>query len=201
VPVWAAYVIRQDDMASPMLPAERIEKAIILLRGQKVLLDRDLAALYGITTKALKQAVKRNSDRFPDDFMFILNPKEFTEWRSQFVTSNADRMGLRHAPMAFTEQGVAMLSSVLNSPRAIQVNIAIMRAFVNLRRMLATHADLARKLAEMEKKYDRQFAVVFDAIRQLMEPPEEPPRKRIGFHVEESAGRYRLARRERKQPR
>ncbi|RPI77455.1 MAG: ORF6N domain-containing protein [Desulfobacteraceae bacterium] len=108
------------------------------------MLDRDLAELYEVTTKALKQAVKRNADRFPDDFMFILNRTEFTNWRSQFVTSNSDRMGLRHSPMAFTEQGVAMISSVLNSPRAIQVNIAIMRAFVQLRTILSTHADLRK---------------------------------------------------------
>jgi hypothetical protein len=131
-------------------------------------LDRDLAVLYGVPTKALKQAVKRNAGRFPEDFMFILTPQEFAEWRSQFVTSKADRMGLRHAPMAFSEQGIAMLSSVLNSERAIRVNIAIMRAFVQLRGLLASHEDLARKLAALEKEYDAQFKVVFDAIRALI---------------------------------
>ena len=178
-------------MNEEMIPIERIETKILLLRGQKVMLDRDLAALYGVPTRALKQAVKRNSDRFPEDFMFVLDGEEFANWRSQFVISNSDRMGLRHAPMAFTEQGVAMLSSVLNSPRAIQVNIAIMRAFVRLRQILSTHADLARKLDELEKKYDSQFRVVFDALRQLMNPPE-PSRKPIGFNVRERRALYRV---------
>ncbi len=167
-------------MSTELIPAERIETKILHVRGQKVILDRDLSELYGIQTKALKQAVKRNMDRFPDDFMFVLDDGEFADWRSQFVTSNSDRMGLRHAPMAFTEQGVAMLSSVLNSPRAVQVNIAIMRAFVRLRYILASHADLARKLDELEQKYDEQFSGVFEALRQLMNPPE-PPRPQIGF--------------------
>jgi len=139
--------------------------------------------LYGVPTKALKQAVKRNMARFPDDFMFVLDGEEFANWRSQFVTSNSsDRMGLRYAPMAFTEHGIAMLSSVLNSKRAIQVNISIMRAFSQLRALLATHADLTRKLEELEKKYDAQLRVVFDALRQLIHPPD-PPRKQIGFGV------------------
>ena len=131
-----------------------------MIRGLKVMLDRDLAALYGVETRALKQAVRRNADRFPDDFMFVLTGKEFINWRSQFVTSNSDKMGLRHAPMAFTEQGVAMLSTVLNSERAIDVNIAIMRTFVKLRQMLDSHAKLAKKLAELEAKYDGQFRIV-----------------------------------------
>jgi hypothetical protein len=115
------------------LPVERVEKAILLIRGEKVMLDRDLAALYEIPTKVLKQAVRRNIDRFPDDFMFVLDKRELAAWRSQFVTSNSDRKGLRYPPMAFTEQGVAMLSSVLNSQRAVQVNITVMRTFVRLR--------------------------------------------------------------------
>ena len=176
-------------MNNSMIPAETIQKSIYLVRGQKVMLDRDLAAMYGVPTKVLKQAVKRNATRFPADFMFVLTRVELADWRSQFVTSNADRMGLRHAPMAFTEHGVAMLSSVLNSERAIQVNIAIMRTFTQLRQMLVSNAELARKLAELEKRYDAQFSVVFDALRQLMTPPE-PPRKKIGFHVEESKARY-----------
>jgi len=176
-------------MNNSMIPAETIQKSIYLVRGQKVMLDRDLAAMYGVATKVLKQAVKRNATRFPADFMFVLTREELADWRSQFVTSNADRMGLRHAPMAFTEHGVAMLSSVLNSERAIQVNIAIMRTFTQLRQMLVSNAELARKLAELEKRYDAQFSVVFDALRQLMTPPE-PPRKKIGFHVEESKARY-----------
>lgn len=152
------------------LPEERIQQTIFVIRGERVMLDRDLAALYGVPTKALKQAVRRNLSRFPIDFMFVLSKGEFENWRSQFVTSNADRKGLRYPPMAFTEQGVAMLSSVLNSERAIEVNIEIMRAFVRLRRMLSSNVELARKLAELEKKYDRQFKIVFDAIRELMTP-------------------------------
>jgi hypothetical protein len=167
-----------------VVPVERIEQAILLIRGHKVLLDNDLASLYGVETKVLNQAVKRNLDRFPADFMFQLSPEEFQIWRSQIVTSNpAAKMGLRRKPYAFTEQGVAMLSSVLHSPRAVAVNIEIMRAFVRLRRILASNADLARRLDELEKKYDAQFKVVFDAIRRLMEPPPAPPRRRIGFRV------------------
>jgi hypothetical protein len=145
------------------------------------MLDRDLAVLYGVPTKVLKQAVRRHPNRFPDDFMFILDPTEFNNWRSQFVTSNADRKGLRYAPMAFTEHGILMLSSVLNSKRAIRANIHITRTFVKLRQMLASNADLSRRLDELESKYDRQFKVVFDAIRQLMSPVV-PARKQIGFH-------------------
>lgn len=163
-----------------LLPIELIEKRIYFLRGEKVMLDRDLAELYGVETRILKQAVRRNIMRFPDDFMFILEKKEFEQWRSQIVMSNSDKMGLRHPPMAFTEQGVAMLSSVLKSERAIQVNIAIMRTFTQLRRMLATHEDLRRKIEEMEAKYDEQFRLVFEAIRQLLEE-DEKPKRRIGF--------------------
>lgn len=181
-------------MSEALVPMERIRRAIILLRGQKVIMDRDLAVLYGVPTKVLKQAVKRNAGRFPEDFMFVLTPQEFGEWRSQFVTSKADRKGLRHAPMAFTEQGVAILSSVLNSERAIRVNIEIMRAFVQLRGVLASHAHLAHKLAALEKKYDAQLKVVFDAIRELMRPPV-PGRRRIGFRVEEARPVYRVRRR------
>lgn len=165
-----------------VLPVESIQQSIYVIRGQRVMLDRDLAALYEIPTKALKQAVRRNLDRFPDDFMFVLDKLEFQFWRSQFVTSKEDRQGVRYAPMAFTEQGVAMLSSVLNSPRAVQVNIAIMRAFVRLRQMLASNTQLARKLDDLEKKYDRQFKIVFDAIRQLMTPPPGNAEV-IGFRV------------------
>lgn len=181
-----------------LVPMERIRQTILLLRGQRVILDRDLAGLYGVPTKTLKQAVKRNAARFPEDFMFVLTPAELANWRSQFVTSKADRMGLRYAPMAFTEQGIAMLSTVLNSERAIRVNIAVMRTFVQLRGFLASHEDLARKLEGLEKKYDAQFRVVFDAIRQLMAQPERP-RRSIGFKVEEGAPTYgRLRRRERR---
>ena len=181
--------------AKPLVPAELIEKKIYLIRGQKVLLDRDLAELYRVETKVLKQAVRRNIKRFPDDFMFELSKAEFTLWRSQFVTSKSDKIGLRYSPMAFTEQGVAMLSSVLNSERAIEVNIQIMRAFVKLRQMLSSHADLARKLEALEKKYDTQFRVVFDAIRALMAETKKPKRK-IGFVVKEKAAQYKFKRRE-----
>lgn len=167
-------------MSGKMVPMERIESKIILVRSQKVILDRDLAVLYGVETRSLKQAVRRNKERFPDDFMFVLDKEEFANWRSQFVISKDDRQGLRYPPMAFTEQGVAMLSSVLRSPQAVQVNIQIMRAFVNLRRILETNVRLAKKLDKMESRYDKQFKMVFDAIRQLMIPPDTPRRK-IGF--------------------
>jgi len=146
-----------------------------------------------VKTKALKQAVRRNIVRFPEDFMFELTKEEFRNWRSQFVTSNQDKMGLRYRPMAFTEQGVAMLSSILKSKRAIEVNIAIMRAFVQLRKIMATRRELARKLEELEGrlgKHDEQFKVVFDAIRALMEEPEKPRRKKIGFEVKEPKAKY-----------
>jgi hypothetical protein len=160
-----------------IVPIEAIVRKILFLRGEKVLLDRDLAELYGVQTKVLKQAVRRNIKRFPKDFMFELTEEEFKNWRSHFVTSKGDKMGLRHRPMAFTEQGVAMLSAVLNSERAIEVNIEIMRAFVTLRQMIVSNADLARKLDALERKYDAQFRVVFDAIRQLMAPPDKPRKK------------------------
>jgi len=168
---------------------DRIEQSIYLIRGQKVLFDRDLATLYGVETKVLKQAVKRNIRRFPDDFMFILTKDEFSDWRSQIVTSNSDRMGLRHPPMVFTEQGVAMLSGILNSQRAIDVNIAIMRTFVKLRQMLETHSQLSSKLTELESKYDEQFRVVFEVLNELMKPVE-PKHKQIGFSVRESSAKY-----------
>ncbi len=165
-------------MTSPA-PAAYIERAILLIRGEKVILDADLAALYGVKTRVLVQAVKRHAERFPPDFMFQLTTEEFALLRSQTVTSRGWG-GRRYPPYAFTEQGVAMLSSVLKSPRAIQVNIEIMRAFVRLRRWLSSHAELAQKLADLEARYDEQFAVVFEAIRQLMTPPE-PRRQKIGF--------------------
>ena len=162
-----------------LVPGNRIEKRIFLLRGEKVMLSPDLAELYGVEPRALIQAVKRNIERFPDDFMFQLSQAEFGSLKSQIVISSWG--GLRRArPYAFTEHGVAMLSSVLRSKRAVRVNIEIMRTFVRLRGMLATHKDLARKLENMEKKYDTQFKVVFDAIRELMRP-SDTPRRRIGF--------------------
>lgn len=166
------------------VPTERIVQSIVWLRGHKVLLDTDLADLYGVATKVLLQAVKRNLERFPDDFMFQLNAKEWESLRSQFVTSNAGRGGRRYAPYAFTEQGVAMLSSVLNSPQAIAVNIEIMRAFVRLREMLASNKDLAKKLDELERKlqtHDQAIVGILAAIRELMTPPEPPKKRKIGF--------------------
>ncbi len=161
-----------------LVPVERIERAILVIRGHKVILDKELAALYDVTTGNLNKAVSRNIERFPEDFMFQLAPDEMQNLIFHFGTSSWG--GTRKPPRAFTEQGVAMLSSVLRSPRAVHVNIAIMRAFVLLRQMLQTNADLARKLAQLEKKYDTQFRAVFDAIRELMKPPEKP-RRRIGF--------------------
>ena len=158
------------------------ERAIVSLRGHRVMLDESLARLYDVPVKVLNQAVKRNLERFPPDFMFQLTEAESKSLRSQIVTLDAGHRGQhrKYLPFAFTEQGVAMLSGVLRSPRAVQANIAIMRAFVRLRRMLIEHADLARKLAALEKKYDKQFRVVFEAIQELMEEPESPPRA-IGF--------------------
>ena len=162
-----------------LVPVDRIEKAILLIRGQKVMLDADLAALYAVETKQLVRAVRRNIDRFPPDFMFQLSKEEFGNLRFHFGTSSGWG-GRRYLPYAFAEQGVAMLSSVLRSQRAIQVNIEIMRAFIRLRQMLASHVELARKLDALEKKYDAQFKQVFEAIRQLMAPPE-PKRRPMGF--------------------
>lgn len=159
------------------LPTERIENAILFIRGEKVILDRDLAALYGVETRALNQAVTRNHERFPDDFMFELTREEIIGI-SQIVTSSTVKFSKKVT--AFTEQGVAMLSGVLRSKRAVLVNVAIMRTFVKLRRMLASNAELARELKELESKYDRQFKIVFDAIHQLMTPPPSK-RKPIGF--------------------
>lgn len=177
-----------------VIPLELIEKKIYLVRGQKVMLDRDLAALYGVETRALNQAVRRNKDRFPADFMFALDREEI-ERISQIVISSGgrkDTLKFSKSVLVFTEQGVAMLSSVLHSKRAVQVNIAVMRTFVKLREMMATHKDLARKLKEMEKKYDGQFQAVFDAIRMLIEVEEKPKRK-IGY-VSEGRVAYRMTR-------
>lgn len=169
--------------------AARIERAILIQRGHKVLLDADLAALYGVRTKVLLQAVKRNLDRFPQDFMFQLSTDEFENLRSQSVTSkNPGRGGRRYAPYAFTEQGVAMLSSVLNSPRAIAVNIEVMRAFVRLRELIASNKEFAAKLDQLEKKlttHDQAIAEIMFAIRQLMAPPEPTKKRKIGFVQDE----------------
>ena len=157
-----------------------IENKIFLIRGKKVMLDRDLALLYEVTTGNLNKAVSRNLDRFPDDFMFLLNKEEFKNLIFHSGTSSWG--GTRKTPRVFTEHGILMLSSVLNSRRAVQVNIQIMRVFTKLRELLATHKDLQRKIEDMESKYDEQFKIVFEAIRQLLEPPiPEKPKGRIGF--------------------
>jgi len=169
-----------------LLSVQKVEQAILLIRGQRVMLDADLAKLYGVSTKALNQAVKRNRDRFPDDFMFRLSATEKTE-----VVTNCDHLKrLKYSPAlpnAFTEHGAVMLASLLNSPIAVAASIHVVRAFVRLRQWLISHADLARKLQQLEEKYDKQFAVVFEAIRALMVPPPEPKKPRIGFHSEEGA--------------
>jgi len=194
-----------------LVPVERVERMILFIRGEKVMLDSDLAELYGVETKRLNEAVKRHAGRFPADFMFQLSDAETTALRSQFATSNeatpigqsalksqlatsnTERGGRRYAPYAFTEQGVAMLSSVLNSERAVAVNIEIMRAFVRLRRWLMENKELAAKLDALERKYDVQFKAVFDAIRQLMQPTPLPanaaPSRRIGFRGEKARGK------------
>jgi hypothetical protein len=178
-----------------ILKSENLARLVFFIRGEKVMLDSDLATLYGVEARALNQAVARNRKRFPADFMFQLTDKEYESVRSQFVTtlggaavnssqtvmSSRKHRGRRYRPYAFTEQGVAMLSSVLRSTRAVQVNIAIIRTFVQLRRLMDTNRDLARKIEALEKKYNEQFAVVFEAIKQLIAPPA-PPKKQIGFH-------------------
>ena len=179
-------------MGKEFVPVERIARAILVIRGEKVMLDSDLAALYGVTTGNLNKAVKRNAERFPIDFMFQLDAEEVANLKFQFGISSWG--GRRRRPYAFTEQGVAMLSSVLNSERAVKVNIAIMRAFVKLRGTLDTNREFARKFAELERrvgKHDEEIAVILEAIRQLMATPEKS-RREIGFHVRERAGRYRV---------
>jgi hypothetical protein len=204
-------------MNREIIPAEQIALRIRHFRGEKVLLDFDLATLYGVATKALNQAVKRNRERFPDDFMFQLTADEVVRLRSQtvtsslqdtenqkimqnrsqIVTSSRKHRGTKYRPYAFTEEGIAMLSSVLKSKRAVKVNIAIMRAFVKLRSLLETNRELARKFSELERrvdKHDEEIAAILEAIRQLMAPPEKP-RREIGFHVRENAARYRASKR------
>jgi hypothetical protein len=200
-------------MGKEIIPTDRIAQSIYVLRGQKVMLDFDLAALYGVATKILNQAVKRNRERFPADFMFQLTAAETSNLRLQFVTSveqtvanqrnatnwshsvtsSRKHRGQTYRPYAFTEQGVAMLSSVLNSKRAVKVNIAVMRAFVKLRATLETNRELSRRFAELERrvgKHDEKIDAILEAIRQLMAPPAKPQRE-IGFHVREKPSRYR----------
>jgi hypothetical protein len=204
-------------MSKEVIPAEQIARRIFYFRGEKVLLDFDLATLYGVATKALNQAVKRNRERFPDDFMFQLTTEEFRILRPQAVTSSPQGTRskeimknwsqtvtsfrkyrrTKYRPYAFTEEGIAMLSSVLKSKRAVKVNIAIMRAFVKLRSVLETNRELARKFSELEQrvdKHDEEIGAILEAIRQLMAPPEKP-RREIGFHVRENAPRYRATKR------
>jgi len=168
-------------MTAHIIPQEIIRKKIFVIRDKKVMLDKDLADLYGVPTKSLNLAVKRNLNRFPNDFMFQLTREERKSLRFQFETSKKGRGGNRYLPHVFTQEGIAMLSSVLNSERAVQVNIQIMRAFVKLREFMASHRELKGKIEEMEKKYDRQFKIVFDAIRKLLAPPPKSKHP-IGFH-------------------
>jgi ORF6N domain-containing protein len=199
-------------MSKKIIPVIRIAQSIHFIRGQKVMIDFDLAGLYGVATKVLNQAVKRNRDRFPEDFMFRLTAEEVFNLRSQIVTSSVDvpknelvtsnwsqtvtssrkHRGATYRPYAFTEQGVAMLSSVLRSERAVKVNVAIMRAFVQLREALETNRELAKRFSELEKrvgKHDEEISAIIEAIRQLI-APENKPRREIGFHVRESSPRY-----------
>jgi hypothetical protein len=164
-----------------LIPQEIIEGKIFLIRGKKVIIDRDIAELYEVETRTLNQAVKRNIDRFPDDFMFQLTKEELKNWRSQIVTSNKENMGLRRTPYAFTEHGITMLSSVLNSQRAITVNIQVIRTFIRLREMAITYKDLSQKIEDMERKYDHQFKIVFDTLRGLLETPKVQPKEIEGF--------------------
>jgi len=169
-----------------MPEADSIATLILTVRGHKVMLDSDLAALYGVPTKRFNEAVKRNADRFPEDFMFQLSKEEFEALRSQNATSNGGRGGRRYAPLVFTEHGALMAANVLNSPRAVLTSIAVVRAFLRLRGLALSVEQLARRVASIESRYDDQFKVVFDAIRQLLAPPD-PPRKRIGFHADDKS--------------
>jgi hypothetical protein len=170
-----------------IMPIGKIERSILLARGEKVILDADLAKLYGVATKRLNEQVRRNIDRFPDDFVFQLNRNELDNLRSQSVTSSSGYGGRRYAPYAFTEHGAIMAATVLNSPRAVQVSVYVVRAFVQLRRVLGQNKQLAAKLAELERKvgdHDQKIVAIIQAIRELMAPPPKPPRKPIGFQSE-----------------
>jgi len=169
----------------PIIPDEIIIDGIYFIRSQKVMIDRDLARLYGVATKVLKQAVKRNMERFPSDFMFEMRKDELENWRSQIVTSNSDKMGLRYAPYCFTEQGVTMLSCVLSSKRSIEVNIRIVRVFTRLKEMVLTHKDILLKLEQMESqvvKNSKEIQMIFSALKQLLNPPQVSRRK-VGFKI------------------
>ncbi len=172
-----------------IIPIEKITTLIYLIRGQKVMLDRDLAVLYGVETKRLKEQVKRNIERFPEDFMFEFSKSEFKNWRSQFATSNTDKMGLRYSPMAFTELGVAMLSSVLRSKTAIQVNIQIMRAFTKMRQQIFDNAELRREIENIREDTDGKFRIVFETLDQLL-TVENESKKKIGYTAKEKQAEY-----------
>lgn len=176
--------------AKLLIALDRIPNQILLIRGQRVMLDTDLAAIYGVTTKALNQAVRRNAERFPSEFAFRLTPQEFTDLTSQFVTSSDGRGGRRYRPMAFTEHSVAMLSSVLRSRAAIRVNVEIVRTFIRLRRLLATPGELVAQLTELAETvqlHDHQIKAIADVLHKLMEPPTERPKRRFGFHMPEKS--------------
>ncbi|MEC5145143.1 ORF6N domain-containing protein [Chitinophaga sp. 212800010-3] len=169
--------------AHPLVPDEIVTGKIYFVRGQKIMLDRDLAVLYGVETKRLKEAVRRNKTRFPGDFMFEMNAKELENWRTQFASSKQDRQGLRYAPFCFTEHGVTMLSCILNSERAIAVNIQIIRIFTRMREIILTHRDILLKLEQLEKKtagYDKDIQLIFEYLKELLNPQQEP-RNMIGF--------------------
>jgi hypothetical protein len=172
-----------------IIPTDRIEKSIYLIRGQKVILDKDLAAIYSVPTFRFNEAVKRNKDRFPEDFMFQLTNAETKILISQNAMSKPGQGGRRTLPYAFTEHGAVMAANILKSPIAVQMSVIVVRAFVKMREMLIEQRDLAKKLSDLEQKYDHQFKIVFDAIRALMEPPEKP-KKKIGFEVKESEAAY-----------
>jgi len=177
------------DKEMKIIIPEHIEQRIFIIRGKKVMLDRDLAELYGVETKRLKEQVKRNLDRFPDDFMFELSKNELQNWRSQFATSNKEIMGLRVPPFAFTEHGILMLSSVLKSKRATQVNIQIMRTFVRLRQAILDSDELRRELQDLKQLSEERFQVVFETLDKLL-TVERKPKKKIGFEVKEKKAAY-----------
>jgi predicted DNA binding protein len=182
--LWDATAVKEI-ATTALIPAERIERAILLVRSHKVILDSDLAALYGVRTKRLNEQVRRNRVRFPPDFMFQLTDREVKLLRSQTATSKSGRGGRRYRPYVFTEHGALMAATVLNSQIAVRVSVQIVRAFVRLRQLLATHAQLARQLADLERRYDAQFKVVFDAIKELMTPPQPEVNRKIGFRVQD----------------
>jgi hypothetical protein len=178
----------REDLHSSIVPAERIEHTILLIRGERVILDKDLAGLYGVETKRLNEQIRRNRNRFPADFLFTLTNKEVTILKSHFATSRFDWGGRRKRPYAFTEHGAIMAASVLNTPRAVEMSVFVVRAFVRLRAFLATHKELAEKLAELERKlesHDDQIVAIIDAIKRLMAPPAPADKRRIGFRAKD----------------